>query len=99
MPKPKRSNSAIAEAPRSLKNRGQLRSGFDGDSTLVPNIEFSPGQVPQGMSIAAARLPAGARIANSTALFRIMDILIRNGYFLSSSRLTKEAHPSESFVN
>ncbi|PKM35197.1 MAG: hypothetical protein CVV06_17545, partial [Gammaproteobacteria bacterium HGW-Gammaproteobacteria-10] len=37
-------------------------------------LEFSAGQVPQGAPIAAARLPAGACLVDSTALFRMMGL-------------------------
>ena len=47
----------------------------DDASTLVPNIEFSLGQVPQGMPITAAGSPAGACIARLTALFRLIQQL------------------------
>jgi hypothetical protein len=41
------------------------------DPALVPNFEFSAGQIPQGTPVAAARFPAGACLTYSTALFRL----------------------------
>jgi transposase len=59
--------------------RAKVNCGaVDDDPALVPDFEFSAGQVPQGTPIAAAGFPASACLTDSTALFRFMDHVIED---------------------